>query len=203
MEHTLIELPAPASVFTLRGATKNEHMAGWLRGVFDRPPYTVTRIDYPANMQADSIQVGVQRIDQFVDSTPGQKIGVGQSQGAQACTEWIYAHNDDPNAPGPDELMFVLTGNPVRNPTGHLVGNPTVGPLGSKGRPTPLDSRWRVIDVARVGDPYAIATGAPWWQFWADWWGKIFIHGNYYGVDLFDPGNVVVQRGNITLVTTA
>lgn len=185
-----ITLPSPATVFYLRGAgAPLDYLTGWLKGIFE--PYMPIPVSYPANMDADSITGGVTEVDRLVRSTLGLIILVGHSQGCQVLTEWIIANKDDPTAP--DRLTFILTGNPVRNPTGQLVDAPVVGPLGSKGRATPTDSRWPVIDVARKGDTWAIKAG----NWFTGWWGKLFVHPFYKGVDLFAP-IVETQDGNIT-----
>jgi pimeloyl-ACP methyl ester carboxylesterase len=194
-----INLPATATVFTLRGATAVEHMPGWLSGIFDRPPYTPIRVQYPASMADNSITDGVRIINDLIRSTPGNIICCGHSQGAQVLSDWLRLYRDDDSAPGPGRLQFVLTGNPLRYHTGKLIGAPVVGPRGTKGVETPTDTRWNVIDVARRHDGWAIK-GA-WWDFrqflgmWTD-------HMNYRGVDIYSPENTVTQNGNITLITT-
>lgn len=195
-----ITLPPSATVYTLRGAgAPLDWLTGWLKGVFDKPSYTVIPVNYPANMKPYSISNGVAEIDRIVRSTAGPVVLMCHSQGCQAATEWMLAHLNDPTAPA--DLTFVLTGNPVRNPTGQLIGAPVVGPFGSKGVATPNNSRWRVIDVARRGDPFAIKK-TEWWNYVANFWGTFFVHPFYKGVDLNGLNNVVTQNGSITLVTT-
>jgi pimeloyl-ACP methyl ester carboxylesterase len=196
-----ITLPSSATVYTVRGAGASLDMfSGWLKGIFDKPSYTVIPVNYPASMDAYSISDGVRMVNDLVRATPGPIVLMGHSQGSQVLSDFIGKYNDDPTVPA--DLTFVLCGNPVRNPTGQLVGAPVVGPLGSKGVATPAYSRWKVIDVARTGDPFAIKTNNPWWNLFADWYGKFFVHPFYKGVDLFGPANVITQNGNITLVTT-
>lgn len=193
-----ITLPPSATVYTVRGAGASPDMfSGWLKGIFDKPAYTVIPVNYPANMDSGSIAAGVIEVNRLVRSTPGPIILVGHSQGSQVISDFAAYYSSDPTAPFPDQITCVLTGNPVRNPTGQLVGDFVVGPLGSKGRATPTDSRWPIIDVARKGDTWAIKAG----NWFTGWWGKLFVHPFYNGVDLFSPSNVIEQNGNITLVT--
>lgn len=189
-----IVLPAVATVFTLRGAgAPLNALNGWCRGVFDH--YPVHALNYPANMASNSISTGVTMIDQAVRATPGAIILVGHSQGSQAISVWMEKYKNDPTVSR--DITCVLTGNPVRNPTGQLVGGFVVG--GGLGVATPNDTPWVVYDVARAGDTWAIKVG----NWFTGWWGKLFVHPYYTGVDLYAPGNVITRNGNLTLVTTA
>lgn len=193
----MIALPESATVFMLRGkgASLDKMMSGWCDGVFD--DYDVRQIEYPASGDYYSIRDGVVMLNEAVQNVAGHVAGpiivVGQSQGAQVADRWMEKYRNDPTAPR--NMIFVLTGNPNRNPTGRMIGQPEYG--GTIGRPTPTDYPWPVIDVARSGDPWAIQRG-----WFLNWWGSIFIHPFYQGVNIFDPANDVVQVGNTTFVTT-
>lgn len=192
-----IILPSPATVFTLRGLSgPYEYMPGWLGGIFDRAPYKPVRINYPATGAANSISEGARMFNEAARATPGFIIGVGHSQGSQALARVIEAWQNDPTAPSPERVVFILTGNPLRNPTGRGIGQPEFD--GRMGKPAPA-SRYRVIDVARQRDGWAIK-GA-WWDF-QQLLGMFTVHPKYQDVDLFSPANVVQQVGNTTFVTT-
>ena len=119
------------------------------------------------------------------------------SQGAQVLSRLIRKWENDPTAPSPDRVLFLLAGNPLRNPTGKGVGGREFD--GGKGVATPDDSRYRVIDVARQGDAWAIRR--PWWSL-GGWLSLVAgAHLNYKVVDLNGPGNTVVTRGRMTWVT--
>lgn len=187
----MIELPDEATVFMLRGkGAPLDKMNGWLDGVFDK--YDVRHVEYPASGDYYTIRDGVTMLNDSVRSVRGPKIVVGQSQGAQVADRWMEKYRNDPTAPR--DMMFVLTGNPNRNPTGRMIGSWEYG--GTIGRPTPTTYPWPVIDVAREGDPWPIKRG-----WFLNWWGSIFVHPFYQGVNIFDPANDVVQVGNTTFVT--
>jgi pimeloyl-ACP methyl ester carboxylesterase len=134
-----------------------------------------------------SISIGADNLDRLIRSTPGKKIVLGYSQGAQICGTWLrrYAHRAD--APPAHEIRFVLIGNPERK----------YGKQPWTLKETPDWTQYEVLDVARRGDN------------WADWregqasnrfqamFGKI--HNNYWHVDLEDPAAEVVRvAGNTT-----
>lgn len=193
-----LNLLAPATVLSVRGTVGFEHMKGWCRGIFDKPPYIRVSIDYPANLEPNSITEGVRLLDEQIRSTVGNIILFGHSQGAQVISAWMDKYRDDPTAPGPDRLMAVLTGNPQRYPTGRLVGGFVVG--GGIGKATSITTPWRIVDVARQGDSWAVRDNTrSFWQQLAD---MVFDleHANYYFVDLTAEPLSVQQYGNTTSI---
>lgn len=106
------------------------------------------QVSYPATLDPSgdsptgSIQVGASRLDAAIRATAGQKIVFGYSQGAQVCGAWMRRFAHKPGAPSPDELTFLLIGNPERE-FGH--------PPWVK-RTTPNYTQYRVRDVARRDD---------------------------------------------------
>ena len=163
----------------------------------------MVKVKYPASLAPNSISDGVLNLDAALRTTPGQKIVLAQSQGAQVASRWMREHAGDPAAPRPSELTFVLTGNPLRSDGGgYIIGRTEVG--GTTGLPTPTDTPWHIIDVARRYDG------------WADWpvdqdnetaiknakMGKRKLHTKYSKVDINDPRSTVWTRGNTTYVLT-
>lgn len=184
------------------GGIPADYMPFALKGVFATSPYVMKKVSYPASLNKNSITDGVKAFDKAVRSTPGLKIGFGHSQGAQVMSRWMRQYKDDPTAPGPSELMFILIGNPLRSTGGYIIGRPEVG--GDTGLPTPLDTPWPIVDCARRYDG------------WPDWVtdesnklavqnansGKTSYHTHYENVDLFDANNTVWTSGNTTYVLT-
>jgi len=119
----------------------------------------------------------------------GPTIVFAYSNGALVAERWLAEHADDPEAPSPDELSFVLIGNPRRAHGGSMPAMPP--------------SEYQVIDVVRQYDPKAdfpdnplnllalanVALGilSP-------------MHLNYTGVDIDDPANTRWTEGNTTYV---
>lgn len=184
------------------GGIPADYMPMALQGVFSASPYTMQKVSYPASTNKNSISTGVVNFNRAVRSVPGLKIGFGHSQGAQVMTHWMNQYKDDPTAPGPSELMFVLIGNPLRSTGGFIIGRPEVG--GTTGVPTPTDTPWTIVDCARRYDG------------WPDWVtdesidiakqnansGKTKLHTHYENVNLFDPAHTVWSVGNTTYVLT-
>jgi pimeloyl-ACP methyl ester carboxylesterase len=199
-----LPLPHAATVLTLSGLNFNltRYMPRQFGGVFARPPYTMREVRYPASLASDSISKGVAALDAALRTTSGPVIVLAHSQGAQVASHWMRQHADDPTAPSSDRLVFLLTGNPLRREGGYIVGRREVG--GTIGLPTPVTTRWRVIDVARRYDG------------WADWpadetnrpavakarAGMFTVHKRYDAVSLHDPSNTVWTRGTTTFVLT-
>ena len=126
-----------------------------------------------------------------LDTTPGTPtVVLGYSDGAMVALEWMAEHAGEPTAPPPNELSFVLIGNPKRAYGGIEPADPP-------------PSQYHVIDIVRQYDPVA------------DWPDNPFnllalanvaagalspIHLDYTGVDLNDPANVVWTEGKTTYV---
>lgn len=200
---TRLGIPTSGTVLALPGADLHfrNNMNEEFRGAFSTPPYTMRVVDYPRNLALDSIPTGVANIDAAIRATPGTIIVLAYSQGAQVASEWMRQHAQDPTAPGPDRLSFVLFGNPLRASGGAKVGDPT---LRTTGLATPTDTPWHIVDVARRYDGYA---DSPTDKNNAEAvrnadLGKLLIHPHYEGVDLNDPSLTVWRRGNTTFVLT-
>ncbi len=197
-------IPLKASVLTLTGLNYNitNYMPNSFGGIFNRAPYTLAKISFPASLASDSISKGVVALNAAVRSTPGQKIILAHSQGAQVASHWMRQHANDPTAPGASELTFVLLGNPLRSTGGYIIGRPEVG--GTTGQPTPTNTKWPIIDVARRYDGWA-----DWVQNQSNQWavdnanqGKIGVHSRYDQANLYAATNTVWKSGNTTYVLT-
>src|SRR5712675_1449631 len=97
----------------------------------------------------------------------------------------------------PQNLSFVLIGNPCRKYGGYTI------PVGQLiGLVTPPDTQYQVVDVARQYDGWADAPTDPNNQLAVAnaMAGGLFIHTDYTNVNLNDPNNVTWKEGNITYV---
>jgi hypothetical protein len=198
------KIPDSATVFTLSGLNFNLYnsMPEKFGGIFSRSPYQMVQVKYPASLAKNSIVKGVEMLDAALRSTPGPKIVLAHSQGAQVCSRWMREHANDSTAPGADELVFILTGNPLRANAGYIIGRKEVG--GSTGQPTPLETPWPIIDFARRYDG------------WADWVqdeqnkiavrnakiGKQTLHKKYQDIEFFDSSHTIWSKGNTIFILT-
>ena len=201
---SLLKIPTSGAVLTLSGLNFNLYNSQpkKFKGIFAKPPYKMMQVKYPASIAKNSISKGVEMLDEAIKSTPGQKIILAHSQGAQVCSRWMREHANDPAAPAPKDLIFILSGNPLRHSAGYIIGRKEVG--GTTGLETPINTPWRIIDVARRYDG------------WADWVqdeenepavknaekGKNTLHLKYDEVDLFDTSHSIWVKGNTTFVLT-
>lgn len=196
------EVFSPATVLTLSGLNFNIYndQPTKFGGMFNRPPYTMVKINYPASLSKNSISKGVSEFNNTVRRIPGKKIALCQSQGCQAAKEWIDTYRNDPTAPGADELMFIFTGNPLRATGGDMIGMTMVN--GQIGTPTPTDSQWTIIDFARRYDgwPDPPQDKNNLWAMRNAKSGKNSYHLGYDVADLYAPSNLVWKIGTTYFV---
>ncbi|MCV7071031.1 PE-PPE domain-containing protein [Mycolicibacterium rufum] len=205
-----IDLPASATVFTLRGMNVRKSsynpMLKEYGGMFAKAPYTMVEVKYSAAWNRTSITEGVQLLDAALLSTPGDIIVMAHSEGAQVASRWMRTYADDPTrAALAGRVTFLLSGNPLRSSQGG--GGQMIGLWendGTRALPTPTTTPWAIVDVARR------------WDGWADWpddtsnriavrnakKGMTSFHFNYNNVDIYDPANTVWHEGNTTYVLT-
>ena len=200
------KIPASGTVFTLSGLNFNIYndMPEKFQGMFSEAPYAMEQIKYPASLANDSISRGVQMLDDALLGSSGDVIVLAQSQGAQVCSHWMRQYAGDSTREAlASRVVFLLTGNPVRATGGELIGGPEVG--GTIGEPTPTDTVWPIVDVARRYDGWpdpptdltnvtAVDNAKA---------GKKSFHTAYDEVNLFDPTHTVWTEGNTTFVLTA
>jgi hypothetical protein len=172
------------------------YMARVCKGYAVKPGHKQIQVKHPAFLDPSagdnpraSIYVGATNLDRLIRSTKGPKIVLGYSQGAQVAGTWLrrFAHAAD--APSPDELSFLLIGNPERK----------YGQQPWTKKQTPDWTQYQVRDVSRKGDK------------WANWQGKptdnkilaMFggTHTDYWRTDPYDPKAEVVKTvGNTKYV---
>lgn len=173
------------------------YMARVCSGYAVKPGHRQIQVKYPASLDPSagdnpraSIYVGATALDKLIRSTPGPKIVFGYSQGAQVAGTWMRRFAHLPDAPSPDELSFLLIGNPERR----------YGQQPWTKKQTPDNTQYRVRDVSRKNDN------------WADYNPKVHgtnkivalfgsIHTNYWNTDPYGPKAEVVRvEGNTTYV---
>jgi len=126
----------------------------WCKGWAFGGGRTAVDVPYSPTLAARSIINGVAALDTALKTTPGDVVAMGHSQGAQVISRWLRHYADAPDAPDPLRVRFVLTGNPLRANTGRIIGMREVD--GVVGQPTRTNTRYRVLDVARRYDGWAI-----------------------------------------------
>lgn len=179
-------VPNPATVFmaSMLPWTMNDELKGALCQTGNR----CVALSYPALWYP----AGVPILDRRIDSTPGQKIVVGYSQGAQLVTEWLRKHANDPDAPSAENLAFVLLAN----------GNRAYGGANAKIGVALPQTQYRVFDIVRQYDG---AGDMPdnMWNLLAlanALAGFFVLHADYERVDATSPANIVWTKGNTTYV---
>ncbi|MGB7503964.1 MAG: PE-PPE domain-containing protein [Mycobacterium sp.] len=178
--------PDPARVLTLSFLPDGNNDD--LGGVVCESPRTCVSVPYPYLIRSQGV---IDLNNKLLDGTTGKQIVFGYSQGARVASDWLSEYAGEEGNLSPDEVSFVLIGNPSRKYGGAHVG---------WGQVTP-DTDYKVLDVSRQYDMasdypdrfnlLAIANAYA---------GFAFIHENYEEVDLYDPANYVWTEGNTTYV---
>jgi diacyltrehalose acyltransferase len=108
----LIALPAAEAATVLMISPLTTNMQDELQGSMcdSQSGNTCVVVDAPAYPDPR----GVIALDNAIKSTSGEIIVFGYSNGAQIVSQWLTQHANDPTAPSPDRLSFVLIGNPTR-----------------------------------------------------------------------------------------
>ena len=184
-------LPEPARVLTLAllpGGNDDD-----MQGVVCDGGRSCVAVPYPYLFR----DVGVTDLNNALNSPlpnpeQPQQIVFGYSQGARIAGEWIEKYGTTEGALSPENVSFVLIGNPNRKHGGANLG---------WGQATP-DSEYKVLDVARQ---YDLAVDFPdnplnLLALANAYAGFSFIHPNYEDVDLYSPDNYVWNEGNTTYV---
>lgn len=179
---TVPPVPSPATVLTIfpwAGSMDDE-----LQGRVCQAPNNCVQID-----QSLWDPNGLAIIEATIDATTGTKVVFSYSEGARSVTDWLLEHADDPEAPSPDELSFVLIGNPTRA-------------YGGSGRDVMPQTQYQVIDISRQYDPASDFPDRP--QNVLALLNSLaaftVIHTDYEDVDMYDPANIVWTEGNTTYV---
>ncbi|MCH9733748.1 MAG: PE-PPE domain-containing protein [Actinomycetia bacterium] len=161
-----------------------------LQGVVCQDGRTCVAVPYPYLFRS----VGVEDLDAALhsDGSTGHQIVYGYSQGARVASDWLNEYGGTADAPTPDELSFVLIGNPGRKYGGGHV---------SWGQTTPATD-YSVLDVSRQ---YDLATDVPddpsnFLAMANALAGFSQVHTEYEDIDIYDPANYVWKEGNTTYV---
>ena len=120
----------------------------------------------------------------------------GYSAGADIATHWLVQHGNDPSAPSPNDLSFVLIGNSdhpdggglphlvrprLRHPNRHQI-------QGDGNRPTVRRLGGLAVRLPQLAGRRERARG------------QSLLHPNYLAVDMNAPDNVVTHKGNTTTI---
>ncbi|MDA2893858.1 PE-PPE domain-containing protein [Mycolicibacterium sp. BiH015] len=175
-------VPAPATVLTVfpwEGSMEDE-----LRGSLCSAPNSCQRVD-----QFLWDPSGLATIDATIDATPGTKVVFSYSEGARSVTRWMNKHAGDADAPSPDELSFVMIGNPTRR-------------YGGSDSDVMPDTQYQVIDITRQYDMASDFPDNPLnlIALLNSLAAFTVIHTDYENVDMYDDANIVWKEGNITYV---
>lgn len=182
------ELPGQLGVVTLAlypGRNSDDH-----GGIMCTGTRTCEPIRYPYLVRragADDLQNAIGE-----DAAGGPLVAFGYSQGARVVGRWLEQHAGTEGAPSPDQLSFLLIGNPGRKYGG---GHVRLGEV------TP-ETEYEVIDVSRQYDRASDWPDHPMnlLAFLNASAGLANIHINYDEVDIYDPANYVWREGNTTYV---
>ena len=165
------------------------YMARVCNGYATKEGRKQVQVKYPASLDPSagdnprgSIYVGALRLDSLIRSTRGPKIVFGYSQGAQVAGTWLRKFANRANAPDPEELSFLLIGNPERK----------FGKQPWTKKTTPDDTQYKVRDVSRRHDNWSDYTpGVHSKTKFAAMFGSI--HTNYWKTDPYDPKAEVIR----------
>ncbi|WNG85170.1 PE-PPE domain-containing protein [Mycobacterium sp. ITM-2016-00317] len=126
------------------------------------------------------------------DPAQPNQIVYGYSQGARVAADWLAKYAGTEGAPSPENLSFVLIGNPGRKYGGAHVG---------WGQTVP-DSDYAVLDVARQYDMASDFPDNPLnlLALLNVFAGFAVTHTDYEELDLYDPANYVWTEGKTTYV---
>ena len=175
-------VPSPATVLTVfpwEGSMEDE-----LQGTLCQAPNNCVQI-----RQFLWDPNGITTIETTIDATPGTKVVFSYSEGARSVAKWMEQHAGDSDAPSPDELSFVLIGNPTRA-------------YGGSDKEAMPQTQYQVIDVSRQYDPASDFPDDPTnlIALLNSLAAFTVIHTDYEGVDMYDPANIVWKEGNTTYV---
>ncbi len=178
-------------------------MAGVLEDFADTAGRIQQRVSESSNLTYAGLMSDAATLNTAIMSTPGPKIVLGWSRGAQVASEWLQNDASASGAPSSATLSFVLIGNPQRR----LGGKPGATTLdGVALQPTPDTTQYTVTDISRRWDG---------WSNWDDWpamlpsdqarliLGQIVDHANYSQVSVSNPTNMTrAVVGHTTYVVT-
>ena len=179
--------PEPARVLTLSLIPHGNDDD--LQGVMCQSPRTCEMVQNSYLSRS----LAVNNLDEALrDGTTGRQYVFAYSQGARVVSQWLQTRSQVEGAPTPDDLGFVLMGNP---------GRKYGGADGDWDQVIP-DTDYHVIDVSRQYDAASDFPDNPFnlLALLNANAGFLFVHQDYEDVDIYDPANYVWTEGNTTYV---
>ena len=179
--------PEPARVLTLSLIPHGNDDD--LQGVMCQSPRTCEMVQNSYLSKT----LAVNNLDEALrDGTTGRQYVFAYSQGARVVSLWLQTRSQVEGAPTPDDLGFVLMGNP---------GRKYGGADGDWDQVIP-DTEYHVIDVSRQYDAASDFPDNPFnlLALLNANAGFLFVHQDYEDVDIYDPANYVWTEGNTTYV---
>lgn len=200
--------PVPATVMTLDPAFRSLP-TNWLRGELFWAPNTTVKVPYNNFPAAINVHRGADMLNTYLHQTPGLKIVLGHSEGAQVADDWLRRYGPGSDI-DPTTVTFILTGDPESKYNG-CMSVPNSGcraAYGGKG--FPIDTRYTVKVIARQYDfwadcPNDLSNSTARMNRFASMWvagGGQYrqVHGDYSSIGLNDPGNKTYVEGNATYI---
>jgi hypothetical protein len=203
--------PVAATVLTINPAFF-PLPSNWLRGELFAAPNVKVKVPYTNLPNAYFVHQGADILNQLLHSTPGRKIVLGHSEGAQVEDDWLRRYGPTSDI-DPTSVTFVLTGDPETKYGGCTTISNSGCTAAYGGRGFPADTRYTVKVLIRQYD------------FWADCPGDLansvarfnrvaanFVGGtgelrgphlDYSKLSLTDPGNKSYVEGNATYILGA
>ncbi|MCK5757193.1 MAG: PE-PPE domain-containing protein [Mycobacterium sp.] len=179
--------PEPARVLTLSLIPHGNDDD--LQGVMCQSPRTCEMVQNSYLSRS----LAVNNLDEALrDGTTGRQYVFAYSQGARVVSLWLQTRSQVEGAPTPDDLGFVLMGNP---------GRKYGGADGDWDQVIP-ETDYHVIDVSRQYDAASDFPDNPFnlLALLNANAGFLFVHQDYEDVDIYDPANYVWTEGNTTYV---
>ncbi|WP_253861905.1 PE-PPE domain-containing protein [Mycobacterium asiaticum] len=200
-----------ATVFTLNPAFF-PLPSDWLRGELFAAPNVKVKVPYTNLPNAYFVNQGADTLDRMLHSTPGRKIVLGHSEGAQVEDDWLRRFGPTSDI-DPASVTFILTGDPETKFNGctRIPSSGCKAAYGGIG--FPADTRYTVKVIVRQYDFWADCPNdlsnpfARWNRFAANFVGGSgelrSVHGDYSRLSLNDPGNKTFVEGNATYILGA
>lgn len=160
------------------------------------PTYSCQALTYEADAIATApLEAAVVELRRILATQTGPAVVLAHSQGTMIASSWLARYGAQ--AGRFEDVSFVMLGSPQhgRGGVGLVVGS-------AEWPPTPTDSGYTVIEVAREYDmqadfPTYLGNWAAVVNAYSGYWG---VHTDYVNVDLRDPNNLVTQVGGTTFV---